>query len=204
MQTIWQDLRYAIRTLRKSPAFTLAAIFALALGIGANTAIFSVINAVLLNPLPLKALKEPDRLVMIWEKNPALTLFIAQRMPVRPKNYRVWKKESRSFEGMAAYSTTSFNLTARNDAGGLQPEQVEVATASADFLPLLGVRPRLGRNFTAGEMQPGNGYVAILSDDLYRSRFHGDPQVIGKTLRANGLEYQIVGVLPGLQTSRHV
>ena len=117
METIWQDLKYAVRTLRKSPGFTAAAILALALGIGANTAIFSVINAVLLNSRPLKTLREPDRLVMIWEKNPALPGFIAARVAVCLKNYFGWKEQARSFEGMALYGMTNFALTARADRG---------------------------------------------------------------------------------------
>src|SRR5512147_931261 len=100
MGGLQQDLKYAARTLRRSPGFSLAAVFALALGIGANTAIFSVINAVLLNSAPIRALREPDRLVMVWEKNPELSGFLAQRMPVCLRNYSEWKKQSRSFEGL--------------------------------------------------------------------------------------------------------
>jgi len=129
METIRQDLKYAVRTLRKSPGFTAAAILALALGIGANTAIFSVIHAVLVNSRPLGALREPDRLVMIWEKNPALPGFIAARVTVCLKNYLAWKQQARSFEGMALYGTANFTLTARGDGGNLKPELVSGAFA---------------------------------------------------------------------------
>ncbi|MDP2997959.1 MAG: ABC transporter permease [Bryobacterales bacterium] len=196
METIWQDLKYAVRTLRKSPGFTAAAILALALGIGANTAIFSVINAVLLNSRPLRALWEPDRLVMIWEKNPALPGFIAARVSVCLKNYFGWKEQTRSFEGMALYGVTNFTLTARADGGNLKPKLVSGAEASADFFPLLGIQPRMGRNFTVEEMQPGKGGVAIIGDNLYRGRFGGDPRMVGKRVLANGRDYEIVGVLP--------
>jgi len=196
METIRQDLKYAVRTLCKSPGFAAAAVLTLALGIGANTAIFSVINAVLLNSRPLGALREPDRLVMIWEKNPALPGFVAARVTVCLKNYLAWKQQTRSFEGMALYGTTNFALTARADGGNLKPQLVSGARASADFFPLLGIQPRLGRGFTAEEMQPGKGGVAIIGDDLYRGRFGGDPRIVGKRVLANGLDYEIVGVLP--------
>ncbi len=196
MDTLRQDLRYAIRGFRKSLGFTLAAVFALALGIGANTAIFSAVNAVLLNSRALNSLNAPDRLVMVWEKNPRLSTFIADRMQPRLNNYLDWKKESRAFEGLAIFDNTRLNLTAANDSAGRKPEQVSAAEASADFLPLLGIRPRLGRNFKPEEMQVANGKVAIISDELYRSRFNSDPQILGKVLPANGVEYQIIGVLP--------
>ncbi len=196
MGTVWQDLKYAIRALRKNLLFTLAAIFTLALGIAANTAIFSMINAVLLNPLPIKALKDPERLVMIWERNPALSALFAERIPPCLKNYRIWKKENRSLEGIALYREESLNITVQGDDGGRRPEQVLTARSSVDFFPLLGVRPRLGRNFTTDEMQPGKERVAIISDDLYRSRFQSDPRILGKPLRFDGFDYEIVGVLP--------
>ncbi len=196
MGTLWQDVRYGIRGFRKSPGFAGAAVFALALGIGANTAIFSIINAVLLNSAPLRALRDPDRLVMIWEKNPLLPAFVAERMPARLKNYLAWNKQARSFEGMAIYSEISVNVAAENDSATRRPELVQAARASSNFFPLLGIRVRLGRNFKPEEMQPGNGKVAIITDDLYRGRFHSDPAILGKTLRADRVEYQIIGVLP--------
>src|SRR5690242_6141532 len=106
-----QDLRYGLRTLRNHPAFTAAAVLALALGIGANTAIFSVVNAVLLNSLPLRNLKDPQHLVMVWEKNPALSMFLAERMPVCLRNFLEWQQQSRSFSGMALFGEAGFDLT---------------------------------------------------------------------------------------------
>ncbi|MBV9675123.1 MAG: ABC transporter permease, partial [Acidobacteriaceae bacterium] len=109
--SLWQDLRFASRTLGKNPGFAIAAIFVLALGIGANTAIFSVMNAVLLNPAPFKTIKDPERLVMIWERNPSMSLFIANRMPVRLKDFRQWQTAARSFDRMAMFKEAGFNLT---------------------------------------------------------------------------------------------
>lgn len=173
METVWQDLRYAVRGFRRNPGFTAAAVFALALAIGANTSIFSVINAVLLHPLAFRNLKDPDRLAMVWEKNPSLTLFFANRMPPRLRNFRAWKQQSHSFEDLAAWRDTTLTLTDVNDRAGLKPEQVEAGQATSNFFPLLGIRLRLGRNFTSDEMQAGKGQVAILSDELYKSRFNG-------------------------------
>lgn len=196
MNTLRQDIRYAIRGFRNSAGFTIAAIFALALGVGANTAIFSVINAVLLNSAPMKQLRQPERLVMIWEKNPLLPAFIAERMPARLRNYLAWKKEARSFEGMAIYTETNVNVVAENDSSARRTEQVAAARASSGLFPLLGIRVHLGRNFKPQEMQPGNGRVAIIADDFYRSRFHSDPGILNKTVRADGVQYRIIGVLP--------
>jgi putative ABC transport system permease protein len=194
IESFWRDLRYAALMLRRSPGFTLAAVFALALGIGANTAMFSVVNAVLLNSRPIRSLKDPARLTMVWEKNPALEGFLAQRFPTCLKNYLAWKQQNRSFESLAVVAKVSLNLAA--GASGAKPEQVETAEISANFFPTLGAAPRLGRGFTEDEMQPGRGRVAILSDEMYRTRFHSDPRVLGKSVRADGVDYQIIGVLP--------
>ena len=196
LAAIWQDLRYAVRTFRQSPGFTLAAIFALALGIGANTAIFSVVNAVLLNSKPLQALREPERLVMLWEKNSHLSpdeLF-THGLPVRVKNYLEWKKQNRSFEGLAMLYRKTLIVT--TDSNASRPERLDGARVTPDLFPLLGVQPLLGRNFTTEEMQPGKDRVAIVSDDLYRTRFHSDSNILRKSFQANGVSYQIVGVLP--------
>ncbi|HVX67042.1 MAG TPA: ABC transporter permease [Bryobacteraceae bacterium] len=195
METLWQDLKYAARMLRRSPGFTLAAVFALALGIGANTAMFSVVNAVLLNSRPLAALKDPERLTMIWEKHPALSGFLAQRLPTCLQNYLAWQKQNRSFEDIGLVGKQNFNLTGVGP-GAPRPEQVDAARATANFFSVLGASPRLGRSFTAEEMQPGRGHVAILSDELYRSRFHGDPRILERRIRVDSEDYQVVGVLP--------
>jgi putative ABC transport system permease protein len=151
---------------------------------------FSVLNAVLLDPLAFRAFRHPERLAMIWEKNPSLSLFFANRMPVRMRNYREWKKQTQSFEGLAVWAPGSVTLT---DSGGSKPEQVETGLASADFFPLLGVNIRLGRNFTPDEMQSAK--VAILSDTLYKSRFNSDPSILDKTITADRKQYRVIGVL---------
>jgi putative ABC transport system permease protein len=194
--SLWQDLRFALRTLRTNPGFAVAAVFVLALGIGANTAIFSVMNAVLLNPVPFKAIREPERLVMIWERNPSMSAFLANRMPVRLKDFREWQTTARSFDRMAIFKEVGFNLTEQADTGNRKPEHVDAAEASADLFPLFGVQPRLGRNFKSEEMQEGKRDVAMISDDLYRRRFNNDPDILRKTLRADGQSYRIIGVLP--------
>jgi hypothetical protein len=196
MGTIWQDVKYAVRGLRRSPWFTAAVVFALALGIGSNAVIFSAINGVLLNPLPFRKLRDLDRLVVIWERNPSLSVIFAERMPPRLRNFRAWKEQTRSFEDLAVWAGASFTLTANEDRSGLKPEQAEAGIASANFFPLLGIRMQMGRNFSPDEMQPGRGQVAILSDELYRSRFGGDPQILEKYVNAGGKQYRIVGVLP--------
>lgn len=175
--------------MRRAPGFTAAAIFALAVGIGANVAIFSTLNAVLLNSLPFRAIQAPERLVTIYETNPALLQFMAGHLPVRFTNFEAWRKQAKSFAGMEFYQGTRLDLSS---AGQSEPEQVEAATASQGFFPLLGVTPRMGRNFSPAD----GGHVALLSDDTWRSRFHSDPQIVGKTLRASNAEYQIIGVLP--------
>lgn len=196
METIWQDVKYAIRGLRRSPGFTAAAVFALALGIGSNVVIFTAINSVLLHPLPFRSLRDPDRLVMVWERLPALTLIFAERMPPRLRNFRAWKEQAQSFEDLALWAGTSLTLTANEDRSGLKPEQVEAGVASSNFFPLLGVPLQEGRGFLPEEMQAGKGQVAILSDELYRSRFGGDPKILERYLTAGGKQYRIIGVLP--------
>ncbi len=200
MAAIWQDLRYAVRTFRQSPGFTLAAIFALALGIGANTSIFSVVNAVLLNSKPVQALREPERLVMLWERRPQfdqlLGQFLIHGFPVGVKNYLEWKKQGQSLEGLAMLDKSTFILTTGSDVGRVRPERLDGARVTAEFFPLLGIKPRLGRNFTAEEAQPGKDRVVIVTDDIYRTRFHSDSNILGKFIQANGVSYQIVGVLP--------
>jgi len=190
------DLRYALRQLRKTPGFTAAAIFALALGIGANVTIFSTVNAVILNSAPFRFIRNPQRLVSIYERNPALMAFIAERLPVRLKDYLAWKQEAHSFAAMAAYDDVSFDLTSSRAGGNPEPEKIDGVAASPSLLPLLGIAPRIGRNFTLQDTQTGRDHVTILSDDLWRSRFAGDPNILGKSVRASGQDYRIIGVMP--------
>jgi putative ABC transport system permease protein len=185
MQTLWQDIRYGIRVLIKHPGFTVVAVFALALGIGANTAIFSVVNAVLLKPLPYG---EPDRLVMVWGSRPEKDMEI---MPVSPADYNDWKEQNTVFEQIAASRDGQYNLTGMGD-----PEFLVGYRFSADFFQTAGVTPILGRTFTAEEDQPGASRVVVLSHRLWMRLFNGEKDCIGKTLTLSGNLYEIIGVMP--------
>ena len=179
------DLRYAARLQRKNPGFTIVAVIALALGIGANTAIFSVVNTVLLRPLPYK---DPERLVMVWED---ASRHGYPRDTPAAGNYSDWRDQNQVFEGMAAIADTSFNLT-----GSGEPERLEGRRVSANLFPLLGVEPQIGRVFTAAEDQPGGPRVVLLSYGLWQRRFGGDPNIAGQSLTLNGESYVVVGVMP--------
>ncbi len=179
------DLRYALRQQRKNPGFTIVAVIALALGIGAITAIFSVVNTVLLRPLPYK---DPERLLMVWEE--ATKSGYPQDTPAAA-NFVDWRDQNQVFEGMAAIADTSFNLTGSGD-----PERLEGRLVSANLFPLLGVEPEVGRVFTAAEDQPGSERVVVLSHRLWQRRFGGDPSIVGKTLTLNGAGYTVIGVMP--------
>jgi putative ABC transport system permease protein len=179
-----QDVRYGLRTLAKNPAFTTVAILALALGIGANTAIFSVVDAVLLRPLPFK---NPSQLVMLWEN--AAHLGFPRDTP-SPANFLDWQKQATSFTGMAAMSERSFNLT-----GAGEPERIEGRRVSANLFDLLGVSARLGRTFVPEDDKPAT-HVVLLSHSLWQRRFGSDPGAIGRALTLNGESYTVVGVMP--------
>jgi predicted permease len=182
---MYNDLRYAIRQLRKNPGFTAVAVLTLALGIGANTAIFSLVDAVLLRPLPFR---EPDRLVMIWED--ASRIGFPQNNPA-PGNYSDWKSQNRVFEDVAAVSWRTFNLT-----GDGQPERINANTITANFFPLLGIRPALGRYFLPEDDRPDSQKVAILGYGLWQRRFGGDPGIVGREILLDGAKFTVVGVLP--------
>src|SRR5256885_275897 len=173
LDTLFQDLRYGFRSLRKKPGFTATAVIALALGIGANTAIFSVINAVLLRSL---GYRDPGSIVMVWERS--LRGGRAQNS-VSPANFLDWKKQSISFAQIAASWDTRLNLT----SGG-EPEVIQIQKVSADFFPVLGVQPALGRAFVRTEEKSGTGSVAILGHDLWQRRFAGNRAIIGQTVRS--------------------
>src|SRR5215831_14419253 len=181
---IGQDVRYALRMLAKNPAFTAIAVVALALGIGANTAIFSVVNAVLLRPL---SFKHPEQLVMLWEN--AAHLGFPKDTP-SPANFLDWQKQTQSFTGMAAMVERSFNLT-----GVGEPERLEGRRVSANLFDLLGMPALLGRTFVADDDRPGS-HVVLLSHSLWQRRFGSDPGVIGRALTLNGESYTVVGVMP--------
>ena len=179
-----QDLRYGLRTLAKNPAFTSIAIVALALGIGANSAIFSVVNAVLLRPLPFK---NPEQLVMLWEN--ATHLGFPKNTPP-PANFLDWQKQASAFTGMAAMVERSFNLT-----GVGEPERLDGRRVSADLFELLGVPAVLGRTFVPDDDRPGT-HVVLLSYSLWQRRFGSDPSVIGSALTLNGESYTVIGIMP--------
>jgi putative ABC transport system permease protein len=189
LETLWQDIRYSLRMLRKSPGFTAAAILTLALGIGANTAIFSVVNAVLLRPLPFR---EPDRLVSVLENKPTQNL---EWLYVTPLNFSEWQRRANSFEDLAA--TNGFGCSFRL-AGQDEPHLLDGSCASSNFISMLGVQPMLGRLWTPAEDLPGAAHVAVLSYNVWKSQFGGDPGAIGKSVwdAGNRQPYTIIGVLP--------
>ncbi len=188
METFIQDLRYGLRTLVKNPGFALVAILALALGIGANTAIFSVVNAVLLQPMPYA---EPDQLVMVWGTDPGEADNSDNRFPVSPANFTDWKAQNTVFEGLAASRDAQYSLTGMGD-----PEFLVGYRFAADFFQVAGIKPILGRTFTAEEDRPGADRVVVLSHHLWMRLFNGDQQVLGKTLTLSGNLYEIIGVMP--------
>jgi putative ABC transport system permease protein len=181
-------MRYAFRVLRKSPGFTLAAAITLALGIGANTAIFSVLNAMLLRAMPFR---DPQHLVMVWEANPGLDSLVAERVQTCLQNFIEWRDQNRVFEAIGFFRYSSFDLT-----GSGQPEQIKAAPVSPGFFDVLGVRGVAGRTFTAQESEPGGNRVVVLSHSLYQRRFGANPKVLGQTIVMNGANYTVVGVLP--------
>jgi putative ABC transport system permease protein len=183
MQTFLQDLRFAVRLLWKSPGFTAVAIVALALGIGANTAIFSVVNSVLLRPLPYR---DADRMAIVWETNKAQGW---GRMGPSGPNYLDFRDQSKSFEDLALLEQGTGTVT-----GFGEPRQVPALRVSTNFLPVLGVRPTLGRNFAPAE--GWNQRVVILSDTLWNQLFGRDPNVIGKKVMADDIPYTVIGILP--------
>lgn len=185
MESLIKDIRYGVRSLLKHPGFTCIAVLTLALGIGANTAIFSVVNAVLLRMLPFR---EPDRLVMVWE-DASLAGF--PRNTPAPANYADWKSQNQVFEEMAALDQRSFNLT-----GDGEPEKIEANGVTANFFGLLGIKPILGRVILPEEDKPEANKVVMLSYSLWQQRYGGDRGVVGRELLLNGEKYTVVGVMP--------
>jgi len=185
MESIIKEVRYGLRSLLKHPGFTGIAVLTLALGIGANTAIFSLVNAVLLRTLPFR---EPDRLVMVWED--ASFAGFPRNTPA-PANYADWKVQNQVFEEMAAFDQRSFNLT-----GDGEPEKVQAYGVTANFFGLLGIKPVLGRTILPEEDQPQASKVVMLSYSLWQRRYGGEQSVIGRDLLLNGEKYTVVGVMP--------
>jgi predicted permease len=178
-----QDLRYGLRMLIKNPGFTAVALVTLALGIGATTAIFSVVNGVLLSPLPYP---EPDRLVALYSRTPD-----SPRWSISYPNFLDWVRDNRSFSDLAAYRACDFNLT-----GMGEPERAPAEMVSAGFFPLLGVKTVIGRTFRPEEDQLGGAPVVVISGGFWKRRFGSSPDVLGKALTLNGVDYTLVGVLP--------
>jgi putative ABC transport system permease protein len=185
MTTLFNDIRYGVRSLLKRPAFTAIAIVTLAVGIGANSAVFSVVNSLLIKPLPFPEL---DRVVAVWERQPSQGI---QRNEASMANYLDWRAQNQTFEQMGLYRWWSTNLT-----GTESPERIQGFQVTANFLDVLGVKPAIGRGFAAEEEQPGKDAVAILSHGLWQRRFGADPQIVNKTITLNGIARTVIGVMP--------
>src|ERR1035438_9129172 len=189
MHFFWQDLRYGARRLAKAPSFTTVALLALGLGMGSTATIFSVVDTVLLKPLPFR---DAQRLLVIWEKNPSQNRY---RMFVAPANFLAWQKQGGAVEQMAALQEARLNLTGGPN-GHIDPEELKVERVSAGLFPLLGVEAAIGRTFRPDEDQPGRANFALLSHSLWQRRFAGDPGIAGKTIRLRDQPFIVVGVLP--------
>jgi putative ABC transport system permease protein len=181
------DVRYAIRKLRQNPGFAFTAIVSIALASGANTAIFSVLNAVLLRPLPYA---NPHQLVIVWEKHPAV---LFDRFPTSPADFEDWKAQAKSFERLSAFG---FGGPAMTLTGAGEPESLAALKISTDAFDLVGVQPYLGRTFRPGDEQANEGSPAIISHSLWSRRFNSDAGVIGRSVTLDRRAYTIVGVMP--------
>jgi putative ABC transport system permease protein len=187
MRALWQDVRYGLRMLAKSPGFSALVILTLALGIGANTAIFSVVNAVLLRPLPFE---RSDRLVQIWHTPPQASFPGIPTFSVSPANFLDWRTRSQAFEGMSAYGFGQYTLT-----GTGHPEAVRMVAVTSGFFSILRAQPLLGRAFLAEEDSPGRDHEVVLSYNLWRSRFGADRDIVGKNIALNEQAFTVVGVM---------
>src|ERR1700691_5237240 len=181
--TLLQDVRYAIRMLLKSSGFAAIAVLTLALGIGANTALFSVVNGVLLNPLPYP---HSEQLVAVYANTPGF-----DQAPVVYLNFLDWQRDTRTFSSMAIYRNQNYNVT-----GSAEAERLAGYMISASFFPTLGVHPILGRTFRSDDDQVGAAPVVILGGGLWRRKVRSSPDVVGKSLTHNGTSYMVVGVIP--------
>jgi putative ABC transport system permease protein len=184
MNTFLQDLRYGVRMLLRQPGFTVVAVLAIALGIGANTTIFSCVNALLLHPF---SFANQDRLMAVWERAPEAGI---RRSSVAPGNFADWREHNHVFEQMAAYSTRAFNLTE-----GDQPERVAGARVTPNFFTALGVKAAQGRTFTDEEGRLGHEQVALIKQSLWERRFASDPNIIGKEIKIDAKSYTVVGIM---------
>ncbi len=185
MESLLSDVRYAVRNLIKRPGFTAIAVITLALGVGANSAIFSTINALLIKPLPIP---EQDRVIAIWDKAPSRGI---EHNEVAMANYLDWRTQNKSFEHLALERWWSTNIT-----GGDTPERIQGFLVTANFLDVIGVKPIKGRNFSEEENQPGKDAVAIITFSLWQRRFGSDANIINKTITTNAITRTVIGVLP--------
>ena len=189
MYSLARDLRHGVRLFAQAPGFTVVALMTLGLGIGATTAIFSVVDAVLWKPLPFR---NPQQILIIWERNPA---HHRNRMFVAPSNFRDWQS-ARSLAGTASLvGNVHLNLTAGPN-GVTEPEELRVEMITAGLLPLLGVQPILGRAFRPEEDQPGHSNFVLLSHALWERKFGADPGIVGKSIRLRDQAYTVLGVMP--------
>ncbi len=186
MLSIAHDVRFAFRTLGQRPAVTIAAIVALGLAIGSTTAIFSVVNAVLLKPL---SFADPDRVAILWESNPGRGLDI---FSASPANFLDWEKQSTVFQSMSAYSSGSVTVTGIEESA----ERIQRAVVSEQFFSVVRTQPEIGRTLLPEDSQTGKDVVAVISHRYWQNRFAGDPSVIGKNISLDGRSYSIVGVMP--------
>jgi MacB-like periplasmic core domain len=182
LETLWQDVRYGLRMLRRNPGFTAVAIATLALGIGANSAIFTVVNSVLLRPLPYE---DPGRLMAVYNTAPGRGLM---DFATSPPDFRTLRRQNQTLAALSAFYRANYNLT-----GADKPERLKAMVVSADYFTTLGVQPAIGRNFLPGEEKWGSHLVMIVSDSFWRSHLNADPNLTGKTLHLDGEPYQVVG-----------
>src|ERR1700750_1143686 len=178
-------IRLAFRSLIKTPGFTAVAIITVALAIGANTAVFSLVHGLLIRPVPFKA---PQNLVLLFEKFSGQGL---DQIPVSAPEYLDWEKQTQSYERIAGFNFADFNLT-----GGDMPERVQGAVVTPSLFPLLGVAPIKGRVFNDNEFGEGNDTVVIISERLWRRRFNSDPKLVGSQVPVNGKSFTVVGIMP--------
>jgi len=183
MEQLGQDVRFGLPMIRKSPGFAVAAILTLALGIGGTTAIFSFVDAVLLEPLPFP---EAERIVNVWEKPPG-----GDRNGISTLNFLDWKRQNTVFTAMAAQTWSSATLTDTD-----VPVELRNGRVSAPYFEIFGAKPMLGRTFAVDEDQPGKQYVLVLSHRVWQNRFGADPKIIGRSIRLNGAQHTVIGVMP--------
>ena len=185
MAGVWQDIKWGFRSLAKSPFFTLIVVLTIALGTGANSAIFSIVNGVLLRPLPFP---EADRVVMLWETEKGQE---GKKVPVAPADYFDWREQAETFESMAGFHPWSASLT-----GQEEPERISGAAVAAEFFEVLQIQPALGRFFTPEEDRPGAEPVVVLSHGIWQRRFGGDESILESQVLLDAKSYAVVGIMP--------